>query len=251
MANKLKTLVLIPALNEQGKIDKVLNRIPRSMLQNTIVVDDGSLDDTPQIATSMGVRVIRNSNNNGVGSALKKGFEYFLENQYQILVIIAGNNKDFPENLFDLVNPIQENGFEIVQGSRYLHSNRDFGEMPIYRLISTRVHSYISSLLAGQKITDSTNGFRAYSRNLVEFFNSEVQDQKFDGYALEPYMLIRSCLEGFKFQEIPARKVYSHKSEGQTKIKPISGWLDLLYPFWLVIKFKTYRYYCSVRSDGT
>jgi dolichol-phosphate mannosyltransferase len=238
--SKDRVLVLIPVFNESGKIENVISRIPIVFRNQVLVVDDGSTDDSVKKCIDLGAKVIKLEKTIGVGYAIKEGFKYFLKNDFDILVIIAGNNKDFPENIFDLIKPIANDGFDLVQGSRYLHENNDFGPMPKYRILSTKLHSKLSSFVASTKITDSTNGFRSYSKKLIQDLLPEIENSKFYGYALEPYVLIESIKRQYKFKEVPARKIYPEKKLGQTKIKPFVGWWDLLRP--LIYAYKSKKY---------
>lgn len=236
-----RVLILIPVFNESGKIENVISRIPLIFRNQVLVVDDGSTDDSVDKCINLGAKVIQLEKTIGVGYAIKEGFKYFLNNDFDILVVMAGNNKDFPENIFDLILPVANDGFDLVQGSRYLHENDYFGPMPKYRIFSTKLHSKLSSLIASTKITDSTNGFRSYSVKLIKDLLPELENSKFDGYALEPYILIESIKRKYKFKEVPARKIYPEKKLGQTKIKPLVGWWDLLRPLAYSLKSKNYK----------
>ena len=97
----------------------------------------------------------------GVGAALQTGYDYAVRHDYDVTVTVAGNNKDAPEEIPLLLDPIAEGRADFVQGSRFLKRGASFGPMPVYRQIATRVHPLIFSLVARRWVTESTNGFRA------------------------------------------------------------------------------------------
>ena len=109
-----------------------------------------------------GIIVLRNETNQGIGAAMKRVFQYALDHGYDVLVIHAGNDKDDPLEIPSLLEPIANGTADFVQGSRYLGGG-GFGNMPAYRVFGTRVvHPLIFSLAARKRVTESTNGFRAF-----------------------------------------------------------------------------------------
>jgi dolichol-phosphate mannosyltransferase len=154
-------VAIAPVFNEEGKIGEVVRRVPRTFVDETLVIDDGSTDSSAEIARSLGATVLALGRTIGVGAALRSGFRYAMEKGYDVVVVMAGNNKDAPEEIPRLLDPIVEGRADFVQGSRFLERAGTFGAMPRYRRMATRLHPLMFSIAAGKRVTESTNGFRA------------------------------------------------------------------------------------------
>jgi dolichol-phosphate mannosyltransferase len=230
MYRGLKLIAIAPVLNEEKKISEVVRRVPREVVDETLVVDDGSTDRSPQVARELGATVISMGRIAGVGAALRAGYRYALEHGYDVAVVMAGNNKDSPEEIPALVDPIADGRADFVQGSRFLKRDANFGPMPIYRKVATRLHPLLFSLAARRWVTESTNGFRAVHRRVLEDPRIQLEQPWLDEYELEPYLYLRAIQLGHRTAEVPVTKIYPPKKLGQTKMKPITGWWSILRP---------------------
>jgi dolichol-phosphate mannosyltransferase len=143
---------------------------------------------------------------------------------------MAGNNKDAPEEIPRLLDPIADDRADFVQGSRFLQPVADFGDMPLYRRVATRVHPLAFSLVARRRVTDSTNGFRAVHRRVLADPRLDLSPRWLDHYDLEPYLYLQAFRLGYRTVEVPVTKIYPPRHMGQTKMKPITGWWSILRP---------------------
>ncbi len=235
-----KILVSPVAFNEHVKLKNVIERFlkSRSTVCQTygldyLVVDDGSTDGTTEMIQSFksqGVETIKHSARRGVGCAIRTAIKHALNNDYDVLIIMAGNDKDNPDEIPRLLNPILKEGFDFVQGSRYLGQNGTGGDMPLYRKVATRLHPWILSVLTCKKITDSTNGFRAFKLSIFNDKRINIDQSWLDAYELEPYLLFKAIKLKFKVTEAPVTKIYPPKKLGYTKMKPLIGWWSILRP---------------------
>ena len=221
---------MAPVLNEERKIGEVVRRVPRDVVDHVLVIDDGCTDSSPQVAATAGAEILPMGRVAGVGAALRAGYALALERGFDVAVVMAGNNKDSPEEIPLLLDPIADAEADFVQGSRFLKQQPDFGPMPLYRRIATRVHPLLFSLVAGQRVTESTNGFRAVHRRVLEDARIDLDQPWLDEYELEPYLYLRAARCGYRIREVPVTKVYPPKELGQTKMKPITGWWSILRP---------------------
>jgi dolichol-phosphate mannosyltransferase len=226
----LSVIAIVPVLDEEGKIEEVLRRIPKPLVDETLVVDDGCTDRSPEIARAAGATVLPMGRVAGVGAALRAGYGYAVEKGYDVAVVLAGNNKDAPEEIPLLLDPIAEQRADFVQGSRFLKREANFGPMPFYRRIATRVHPLLFSLVARRRVTESTNGFRAIHRRVLSDPRIDLSQSWLDEYELEPYLYVRTIRLGYSTVEVPVTKIYPPKRLGQTKMKPITGWWSILRP---------------------
>lgn len=234
MYRNLKVMGLVPVLDEEKKIGKVVERVPTDIVDLTLVVDDGSTDASADVARAGGAKVIELGETIGVGGALRRGFEYGLSEGYDVVVVMAGNNKDFPEEIPLLLDEMIDNGADLVQGSRWLGSADDFGEMPPYRKLATRLHPILFNLISPTKLTDTTNGFRAIKTSLLRDPQIALDQAWLNEYELEVYLLYKSAKLGYKVSEVGVTKKYPPKSLGQTKMRPITGWWSILRPLALL-----------------
>ncbi len=230
MYKGLSILAMAPVLNEEKKIGEVVRRTPRPLVDEMLVIDDGCTDRSPEVARELGATVLPMGRIAGVGCALRAGYKYAAEKGYDVAVVMAGNNKDSPEEIPILVDPIAEGRAEFVQGSRFLKRDANFGPMPAYRKLATRVHPLLFSAVARRWVTESTNGFRALHTRVLKDPGLNLDQAWLDEYELEPYLYLRTIQLGYRTAEVPVTKVYPPKKLGQTKMKPITGWWSILRP---------------------
>ena len=225
-----RVIGLVPVLDEEQKIGSVVERVPSDVVDEIVVIDDGSTDRSPTVARSRGATVIELGCTLGVGAALRAGFAYAAAQNFDIAVVMAGNNKDAPEEIPRLLDPIVDGRADFVQGSRWAHAQRNFGDMPRYRKVATRLHPLLFSAVARRHITDSTNGFRAVRVDVLRDPRLDLAASWLDGYELEPYLFLRVIRLGYRVVEVPVTKVYPPRHLGQTKMRPIVDWWSILRP---------------------
>ena len=230
MYRGLSVIMIAPVLDEEAKIGQVVRRAPREVVDEVLVVDDGSTDRSPDVARELGATVLPMGRTVGVGAALRAGYRYAVERGHDVVITIAGNNKDAPEEIPLLVDPIADDRADFVQGSRFLKRDANFGPMPLYRRVATRVHPILFSLVARRWVTESTNGFRAIRSQVLADPRLDLQAAWLDEYELEPYLYLRAIRLGYRTAEVPVTKIYPAKKLGQTKMKPITGWWSILRP---------------------
>ncbi len=241
-----KILVSPVAFNEKIKLKNVIERFLKSRVHTKVdymIVDDGSDDGTTEMIASysaQGVKSVKHPKRSGVGAAIRTAIRYAQANHYDILVIMAGNDKDNPEEIPFLLVPVVEEGYDLVQGSRYFGKVGSGGDMPFYRKLATRMHPYVFSLFTGRKVTDTTNGFRAMRVKMFEDKRINLDQAWMDTYELEPYILWKAVTLGFKFKEVFVTKIYPPKQlGGYTKMIPFISWWSILRPlFYLRLGIK-------------
>jgi dolichol-phosphate mannosyltransferase len=227
---EMKTLAAIFAFNEGDKIRRTISRHPAERDYDLLVMDDGSTDGAIESLPRNGWIHLRNATNRGIGAAMKQVFDYALENNYDVLVIQAGNDKDDPNEISRLLEPIAEGRADFVQGSRFLPGG-GYGNTPAYRVVATRfVHPMLFSMFARKHVTETTNGFRAFRTEILRDERVNWRQDWLDKYELEPYLLFKTIRLGYRHCEVPVTKVYPPHQQGYTKMKPITGWWSILRP---------------------
>jgi dolichol-phosphate mannosyltransferase len=230
-------MVVLPALNEEGKVGRVIEKVPVDIVDRVVVVDDGSTDGTVRDAEGRGAYVIRHETNRGVGAAIRTGLDYAIAQGYDITVIMASDDQDVPSEVTRLLDPIVGDGMDYVHGSRYIGGGERLNH-PLYRTISTRLYSLMFRILTGAPVTDGTNGFRAFRTEICRNFN--LRQEWLDRYELEPYLYYQVVTSGLRWKEVPVTKVYpADKRVGYTKMSPLRDWWRISRPlFFLALGLK-------------
>jgi dolichol-phosphate mannosyltransferase len=225
----MRVLAATFAYNEGEKIRRTLARHPGGRTYDLLVHDDGSTDGALD-DVGPGVIVLRNPINQGIGSAMKRVFQYALDHGYDVLVTQAGNDKDDPLEIPLLLAPLQDGTADFVQGSRYLGGG-GFGNMPPYRVFATRiVHPLIFSLAARKRVTESTNGFRAFRTAILRDPRIDWRQDWLDRYELEPYVMLKAIRLGYRHTEVAVTKIYPPHNLGYTKMRPFIDWWSIMRP---------------------
>ena len=234
MYKSRKIIMIAAAYNEEGKIGEVVRRTPRDIVDVVYVVDDGSTDGTASEARRYGAEVTSLRRMCGVGVALRLGFKEAQRRGMDIVVVIAGNNKDAPEEITRLLDPICDEDYDFVMGSRFLSGGLYGGDMPLYRKAATRIHPVLVGLLCRKAITESSNGYRAMKVSVLADSRIDLYQGWLDGYQLEVYLLMKLLKLGYRTTEVPVTKIYPPRSEGNTKMRPFVDWWQMLSPIFLV-----------------
>lgn len=225
-----RVVCVAPAWNEGERIARVVRAVPGDFVETTVVVDDGSRDDTADHAENAGAKVIRSGVNRGVGAAIRSGIDYAIEHGYDIVVVVSGGGKTPPEQIPRLLEPILSGNAEFAQGSRYLDGG-EYLRMPLRRKIGTRGYTFLFSLFCRCRVTDASSGFRAMSVSLFDDKRINLWQDWLDRYELEPYLLFKALRLGHKVVEVPVTIEYP-KTDGiaYTKMRAITDWWKILRP---------------------
>jgi len=197
--NGRDVLVIVPAHDEEESLPPTLAAVrERAPWADVLVVDDGSRDATSAVARACGVPVLRHPVNLGVGGALQTGFRYAIERGYAIGVQLDADGQHDPADLAALVAPVQEGRCDVSIGSRYV-ARSDY-RAPLSRRLGMMLFSGVVQLALGQTITDTTSGYRAYSRAVMDHCQHDFPKDFPDAP-----LLIALARRGFRLSEVPVR----------------------------------------------
>lgn len=206
----MKTCVIIPTYNEAKAISALLQQIGRqNETTEILVVDDGSNDNTHQIASACGATVLRNTSNEGKGASLIKGFNYALSKNFDAVVTMDGDGQHRPSDIPYFMRLAKYSNSEILIGNR-MHKTKD---MPRSRLLANKFMSYVISRITKQHIPDTQCGFRLIKRSVLEKLNLGT-----NRYETESEILIKASRLGFKVESIPIETIYL---DGKSQINPL------------------------------
>ena len=221
--------VVIPALNEAGKIGRVLDKLPKDGRFEAIVVDDGSTDGTGDEARAHGAAVVvRHEIRAGVGAAIRDGWAEGLARRRPYLALLSGDDQHDPSELVSAFDRLLREDADYVQGSRWISGGRVIGPTG-GRGFGTRLYSIAFSVLAGRRVTDATNGFRVFRSSILDDPGIRLDQTWLTSYDLEPYLLFKVIRGGYRVIEHPVTVVY-HATEGYTKMRGVRDWWRLFRP---------------------
>jgi glycosyltransferase involved in cell wall biosynthesis len=195
----MQVAAVIPAYNEATRIRPVIENVIRQGIP-AVVIDDGSGDETSEVATDAGATVIRHPGNRGKGEALKTAFRYAVERNLEAIVTLDGDGQHDPAEIPRLVAEAERKAADIVVGCRM----DDVASMPLIRKGTNLLTSAILSRLAHARIRDSQSGFRLIRTRVLRAVNLVSQN-----YDLESEILVRAARKGFRIAEVPVRTIYA------------------------------------------
>jgi len=196
----LRRIAIVPAYNEEACIGQVLDEIREFDLGlSVVVIDDGSIDRTAQVARDRGAHVLRLPFNLGIGGSVQTGFRYAWENGYELAVRVDGDGQHDPSQLALIIGPVLADEADICVGSRYRERGDGF-RSSAPRRIGIRILAATVSMLTRQKVTDPTSGFQALNRKAITLFAADYPHDYPEVEAL--VMLIRHRL---RLKEVPVQ----------------------------------------------
>ncbi len=171
----MKILIIVPAYNEEESLPGVIHDLRVEMPEaDVLVVNDGSRDRTLRVARDRGVKVLDLPFNLGIGGAVQAGFLYARQNDFDVAVQFDGDGQHVAGEIKKLIEPLEAGRADLVIGSRFLNPG-DY-RAPVFRKLGIGIFSFVLSRILGMEVTDSTSGFRAANRGVIEFFARNYPD---------------------------------------------------------------------------
>lgn len=226
-------VVLIPIINEGERIRRELERAKEhkvSSYADIVICDGGSTDGCTEerVLKSLEVNTLLVKQDTGKqGAQLRMGIWWALQRGYQGIITIDGNDKDSIEDVPHFIEKLKE-GYDFIQGSRFIKGGKAINT-PWIRNVSVRlIHAPVISLAAGQRFTDTTNAYRAYSAGYLSDERVKPLRDIFMTYELLAYLSVRATQLGFKACEIPVTRAYPKEGKTPTKISFFKGNSELM-----------------------
>lgn len=225
--------LLIPVINEGARLLTELGRAQRAGVDrqcDIIICDGGSTDGSVKLETlalyGVNTRLVKVGPGKQ-GAQLRMGIHFALNRGYRGVLTIDGNNKDSIEDVPRFIARLKE-GYDLVQGSRFVRGGRAVNTPPARYAAVRLIHAPVISLAAGHWFTDTTNAYRAYSREYLTHPAVRPLRDIFMGYELLAYLSVRATQLGLKACEVPVTRAYPATGKTPTKISGFKGNSDLL-----------------------
>lgn len=232
LGRKKPWCVIIPVINEGTRIHSLLQRMTEleiAQQSDIIIVDGGSTDGSLEISnlTQQNISgLIIKKGPGRLSAQLRCGYAFALEQGYEGIITIDGNNKDDPKAIPTFINAL-ENEYDFIQASRYLEGGIAQNTPKLRDLAIRLIHAPVLSFFSGFKWTDTTQGFRGYSKKMLLDPKIAPFRNIFNNYELLAYLSYRTPKLGYRCLELPTTRVYP-KGKTPTKISWLKGNLDLL-----------------------
>lgn len=232
MSQKSKVIVVLPALNAEKTLEKTVQDIPHEIVSEIILVDDGSVDGTVDLARKLGLTVHCHDKNKGYGANQKTCYRVALENKADIIVMIHPDYQYDPKVIKYLVGFIEEGYCDVMLGSR-IRSRREAlgGGMPIYKYLANRFLTFFENILSGRNLSEWHTGLRAYKREVLENIDFEKNS---DDFVFDTQTLFQIIEKGYQIGDVPVPVRYTAESSSINFARSLKYGLLTL---WTAIKF--------------
>lgn len=206
MFNGKKVVVVLPAYNAAPTLEITYKEIPMDIVDEVILVDDASKDNTSELAKQIGIKhVIRHAKNKGYGGNQKTCYDKALELGADIVIMLHPDYQYTPKLIPAMTSIIGNDLYHVVFGSRILGKGALKGGMPMYKYIANRFLTLTQNILMGQKLSEYHTGYRAFSRTVLQSVNYHNNS---DDFVFDNQMIAQICFEGFDIAEVTCPTKY-------------------------------------------
>ncbi len=206
MIEEKKIVVVLPAYNAAKTLEKTYKEIPFNIVDDVILVDDLSTDNTIEIANKLGIKhIIEHQQNKGYGGNQKSCYNKALEIGADIIIMLHPDYQYTPKLIPSMAYLISSGVYQVVIGSRILGRGALKGGMPMYKYISNRFLTFIQNILLGQKLSEYHTGYRAFSKKILKKINYNINS---DDFIFDNQMLAQIIDAGFEIAEITCPTKY-------------------------------------------
>lgn len=224
----MKVLLIIPAYNEEKAIVRVYKNIKKydkDSRYDVIVINDGSTDNTLKKLIDNNIPHINLINNLGIGGAVQTGYKYAKIHGYDIAVQFDGDGQHSIENVEDIIKPIEDGHADMVIGSRFIDKKSSDFKSTKARRIGINLISFFINIIGKKKIYDTTSGFRAVGKDLIDLFSKDYPVE----YP-EPVSTTKALKQEFIITEVPVKM--NERTEGVSSIR---NWKNFYYMFNVIL----------------
>lgn len=206
MYNGKKVIVVLPAYNAALTIEKTIREIPMDIVDELVLVDDNSTDNSLEVAHRLGINhVLQHTVNRGYGGNQKSCYDKALELKADIIIMLHPDYQYTPKLLLSMISVIGNDLYKVVFGSRILGKGALKGGMPVYKYIANRLLTLFQNTLMNQKLSEYHTGYRAYHKDVLEKINYHKNS---DDFIFDNEMIAHIFYNGFEIGEITCPTKY-------------------------------------------
>ena len=205
MLHDRKILVVLPAFEAEKTLEKTFNAIPMDLVDDILLVDDYSSDETIAVADRLGIRSYRHETNLGYGGNQKTCYTRGLETNADIVIMLHPDYQYEPRLIAAMAAMLASDTYDVVVASRILGNGALAGGMPIYKYIANRLLTALQNLLIGAKLSEFHSGYRAFTRQVLEQLPLGANS---DDYIFDNQMLTQAFAQNFRVGEISCPTKY-------------------------------------------
>jgi glycosyltransferase involved in cell wall biosynthesis len=209
MLDNKKICVVMPGYNAEHTVQKTYDEIPKDIVDDIILVDDGSKDRTAEVARSLGVHTIVHPKNRGYGGNQKTCYTEALKRGADIVVMLHPDYQYTPKLIPALASCISSGVYDVALGSRILGKSALQGGMPLYKFVANRVLTAVENILVDHRLSEYHTGYRAFSREVLLTLPLEEND---DDFVFDNQMLVQAIHFGFRIGEVSCPTRYEADS---------------------------------------
>ena len=220
MINGRRLVVVMPAYNAEKTLRQTYAEVPREYVDEVILVDDGSHDQTAEIARSLGLHTFVHPQNRGYGGNQKTCYTEALRRGGEIVVMVHPDYQYSPKLIVAMASMIASGHYDVALGSRILGNDTLAGGMPLYKYVANRALTFFENLMLGAKLSEYHTGFRAFSREVLEALPLEENS---DDFVFDNEMLAQVIYFGYHVGEISCPTRYMAEASS------ISFWRSVRY----------------------
>jgi len=205
MVGDKRLITVLPAFNAERTLERTVREVPPGLVDEFLVVDDGSRDGTASVVARLGLPLIVHEQNRGYGGSQKTCYRAALDHGADIVVMLHPDYQYSPRLLGAMAWLVASDEFDIVLGSRVLGRGALAGGMPLYKYVANRVLTALENLLLGVKLSEYHTGYRAFSRRVLETL---PLDRNSDDFVFDNQVLAQAVAFGFRIGEISCPTSY-------------------------------------------
>lgn len=245
MIQDKKVAIVLPAYNAASTLEKTYREIPFDIVDEVILVDDRSSDNTVELAKHLDIKhIVVHENNRGYGGNQKSCYDKSLEIGADIVIMLHPDYQYTPKLIHSMAYLIANDVYDVVLGSRILGKGALRGGMPWYKYVANRMLTLFQNILMSQKLSEYHTGYRAFSKKVLEAINYNINS---DDFVFDNQMLAQIFFEGYEIAEITCpTKYFDEASSINLKRSSIYGigvlWVSISYRLqkWHLGKFKIF-----------
>ncbi len=220
-----KIVIIMPAYNVESTLEKTISAVPEGCIDEIILVNDCSVDETEKIARELNLTTITHSYNRGYGGAQKTGYREAIRRGFDVVVLLHSDNQYEPSIVPQFASKIIDEKFDVVSGTRMLSGDVLSNGMPLWKYVPNRFLTLLENLVFQTNLTDYHNGYRAYSVAFLKDVPFEDLSEKFD---FDTDIIIQAAIRKARIAEIPHFARYNNENSQMSFIKGVWYGLSIL-----------------------